>query len=61
MSLLLWRQFNMNPIGDRSSHATLQFKYSGQVALIGMSPNMLIGPRIDQLCGDPYTIAFAND
>ena len=46
---------------DPSGQFALQFEQVRDLAIVGIIPNMLIGPRVDQLRIDPHPIAFAPD
>jgi hypothetical protein len=56
MLLRLRRHLRVNFISDRARHRTLESKNVTQVAIIGLSPQVRISRRVDQLCRNPHPV-----
>jgi len=56
MLLLLRRHLCLNFLGDGARHRTLKGENIAQIAVIGLSPQVRISRRIDQLGRNPHPV-----
>src|SRR5262249_41189121 len=58
---LIRRHLDLDLIGDGPGYGALYCKYVLQVTIVSIGPQVGVGASADQLCGDPDSVARAQE
>src|SRR5512132_104585 len=59
--LLVRRELRLQLIGDRRGDLALDGEHIGQIAIVGLCPQMRVGASVDQLGVDPDALRITLD